>query len=575
MNHLPHEVILNIVSQLDPMDCIECFQVSRQWRHLLPLYAARPWRDITVDKDSLHMLSYVHVFGRFVRTARLKLKVLGTMITALDRLTSCSLLEKLELRDVHIMFPYAIQAKLMFCFMRWRLHTFAIINVDAPRVNLVDFILLAANYNIHHVACTSNGEGLFQAQQWKLHPSNLSALISLVIDHPDIREEAIRALLSFTPNLEYLELGSSFRDDILMSSFFTLCPKITHIHLAGDLAMPDEDIYPRDYLQFPTTSGGDQEVYPGLRYYWNDMSQFDQAEYDMLLRYQSTLEHVRVGHYHPSRFTFDWETFTACFLPNTTLKHLVLPLYHQRIGSHTQYEDGYAYWLNACQGLEHLELHSIWYTLGASMMHTLEHHLPSLRRIDMTFHAFHTSFDNPWSGKGGGLFLNQLQLLRALRYRCKHTNTFTELQIGLHGRYNMCDMATILSIVTTIRTLEKLTLRGIGYYDCDDEPDILGFVEGLRFSLPGLKHLRLESFCTVTINIIYAFATLRWLDSLALVDDEITVDGAELLVTSMGNHLKHLYLVNCGLANNKILLQSLAQDYARLECMIHDDDDDA
>lgn len=350
-------------------------------------------------------------------------------------------------------------------------------------MDLTDYIVLAAKFNIPHVACVGIGESVFGAPEWQLHSSNLNALVSLVIDAPAMELWNTRALLSCTPNIEYLELGLSFRDDALMSSIFTLCPKITHIHLDYDLARPDDDIYPRDYLQFPTkeASGGDQEVYPGLRYYWNGISPFDQAEYNMLLRYQSTLELVRVGQCDPSSFRPDWETFTACFLPNTTLKHLVLPLYHQHLGSHTQYEDGYACWLNACQGLEHLELRSIWYTLGASMMHTLEHQLPSLRRIDVTFPAFSPNVtDNPWSGKGGGLFLNQLQLLRALRYRCKHTDTFKELHVGFHGRHNMCDMATILSMVTTIRSLEKLTIEGIDYYVSDDEPDIACHVKRNR-----------------------------------------------------------------------------------------------
>lgn len=95
MNRLPHGVILNIVSRLEPLDCIEWSQVSRQWRRLLPLYAAEPWRDIKVDVNSFRMLSHLHVFGRFVRTARLKLGALGAMLVALDRLKSCSLLEKL------------------------------------------------------------------------------------------------------------------------------------------------------------------------------------------------------------------------------------------------------------------------------------------------------------------------------------------------------------------------------------------------------------------------------------------------------------------------------------------------
>lgn len=102
MNRLPHRVIVNIVSRLDPLDCVELIQVSRQWRHNVPACTALPFQDITVNENSFQILSHIHVFGRFVRTARIKLHVFGAMIKALDRLKSCSLLQKLgKSRSIH------------------------------------------------------------------------------------------------------------------------------------------------------------------------------------------------------------------------------------------------------------------------------------------------------------------------------------------------------------------------------------------------------------------------------------------------------------------------------------------
>lgn len=95
MNCLSGSVIVNIVSRLGPIDCIECFQVCRQWRHFIRLFAAQPFRDITVDEYSLKTLAHIHVFGRFMRTARVKLRLYDTLIKTLDRLKSCSLLQKL------------------------------------------------------------------------------------------------------------------------------------------------------------------------------------------------------------------------------------------------------------------------------------------------------------------------------------------------------------------------------------------------------------------------------------------------------------------------------------------------
>lgn len=95
MNSLPHEVIFSIVSHLESMDCIECYQVSRQWQLIIPSFASRPWRDITVNEESFWMLSYLSVFGRHIRAVRIVLQDLGKAITALDRLKLCPLLQKL------------------------------------------------------------------------------------------------------------------------------------------------------------------------------------------------------------------------------------------------------------------------------------------------------------------------------------------------------------------------------------------------------------------------------------------------------------------------------------------------
>lgn len=251
-----------------------------------------------------------------------------------------------------------------------RLDTFAFTDVDTRGLNLADYILLAAKHNVRHIVCTGGTRCRFQLSEDSLQSSNLNALKSLVIDYPDIREDAIRALLSFTPNLEYLAVNGSnlfdylldenneIRDppllgNTLMSFIFTACPKIAHFHLdcrSGRLDVLDDD------LQFPTKKAAaavsdddDQQAYPGsLRYYWNGLSEFDHAEYDMILKCQSTLEHLFISHIESSNFKPVWETFTRCFLPNTTLKYLSLPVTDQPMD-----------WLNACQALEHLELHDI------------------------------------------------------------------------------------------------------------------------------------------------------------------------------------------------------------------------
>lgn len=93
MNRLPPEVIRTIASHSDPWDCIEWFKVSRQCRHVL--YAAQPWRDITVDENSLRMLSYIPVLGRFVRTARIRFKQYGSVTKVMHHLKACSSLERL------------------------------------------------------------------------------------------------------------------------------------------------------------------------------------------------------------------------------------------------------------------------------------------------------------------------------------------------------------------------------------------------------------------------------------------------------------------------------------------------
>lgn len=95
MNCLPREIVACIVSELRPMDCIECLHVSRHWRHVIPLAASHPFHDITVDGDSLRVLASIDLVGHFVKTARLKFKPMDTMMKVMDRLKSCSLLQKL------------------------------------------------------------------------------------------------------------------------------------------------------------------------------------------------------------------------------------------------------------------------------------------------------------------------------------------------------------------------------------------------------------------------------------------------------------------------------------------------
>lgn len=443
------------------------------------------------------------------------------------------------------------------------------IDVSASKLNILDCLLDATTYNIRHVAFTGGEVGWdFEVSAGRRSLYNkLSTLVSLVIHSSYIDPPQVRTLLSFTPNLEFLELGSlgfyyysvGLRDTQeapLMQSIRTLCPKLTHIYLGYGFTLPDDDIvYHRDYLQVQT-KGSDA----GLQYYWNEVSALDQAEYDMILRSQSTLEHLHYGHRDPSRFTPDWEAFTRCFLPNTTLKHLHLVLSDQTAVD----------WLYACQALEHLELHTYGHTIEASMMDTLERQLPSLRRIDLTFHDI---FQSGTPARGGGV-LNQMQLLRVLRYRCNHTDSLKELQLNLDMNCSMGDFATILSYVMTIRTLESLTLRrGPEYIRDRDEPDALAFFEGLRFSLPRLKHLELDSFCDLTANAIHALATLCCLDSIALVDTMIDVDGDALLVKTMGKNLKDIYFVCNDSPGYRVCehrLHDAARDYAP-RCRIHVD----
>lgn len=83
------------MSELEPLDCIECLQVSRHWRHFIPAFASRPFRDITLHEDSARLLSFLHIFARFVRTARLKFDRLRQLKMAMDHVKSCTLLQKL------------------------------------------------------------------------------------------------------------------------------------------------------------------------------------------------------------------------------------------------------------------------------------------------------------------------------------------------------------------------------------------------------------------------------------------------------------------------------------------------
>lgn len=447
-------------------------------------------------------------------------------------------------------------------------------------MNLVDFILLASEYNVHHIACISNGPYLFQVQEWLLQSSNLSTLVSLVLVLPGLATSTIKTLLSYTPNIEYLELGptsetsifgygymlgygnsldyentdqekcSNHKEDTFPSTIITLCPKITHLQLHHDDATLDDIMYPRDYLQFPikTAVSDDQDVYPGLRCYCTGVSPFDRSKYDMLLRHQSTLEHVNVGYFVSPAFRPDWDTFTTCFLPNTTLKHLVLPSVHP-----------HADWLKACHALEHLELRVCNTTFGASMRHTLEYQLPSLGRIDLTFHT--------GSRFASKRIVNQLKLLRALRYRCNHTDTLKELNIDIYG-VSRSDIATILSAVLAIHSLEKLTIQASVNHGADEQ-GVLEFMQGLQYSLPYLRHLRLgEFFFTFTANVIHALAALYRLDSLTIFENEITMDQAELLISTMGDYLDNLYLVKCGLEEDDGI-ECFAEDYP-VECLILD-----
>ncbi|KAJ8660881.1 hypothetical protein O0I10_003525 [Lichtheimia ornata] len=202
------------------------------------------------------------------------------------------------------------------------------------------------------------------------------------------------------------------------------------------------------------------------------------------------------------------------------------------------------------------------------MMDVLEHQLPSLRRIDV---AFHDNVTSGGSRRGGGV-LNQMQLLRALRYRCKHTDSLKELQLRLDMECcNKNDLAAILSNVMSIRTLETLAIRRTSGYECDDESDILAFVEGLQFSLPRLKHLELDSFCINSADVIDALSRVRRLGSLTLVNIKMKLDEATLLIKTMGSHLKDLYFVGGDLIDGYLYtgsLQTVARDYAP-RCRLH------
>ncbi|KAI7874936.1 hypothetical protein K492DRAFT_199567 [Lichtheimia hyalospora FSU 10163] len=565
MIHLPGEIISNIVSTLEPMDCNECFQVSRQWRHVIPRYASQPFRNTTVNDDSLRALACINVVGRFVITARLKFEQMATMIKVMDRLKSCSLLQKLELCNVDIMDAEVIHSKLTACFEKWRLETFAFVNISALTVNLVDYIELASNYNISHLAITCRNPGsYFHVQRPLLEYTNLNTLVSLVIDKPaGIRPSDIKALLSFAHNIEYLELSICYKDDTFISAIFTLCPKIIHFHLSlYSLTRLDTYIHPSDYFQLPAKTVSYDHGYPGLRCYWNSLTDFNQAECDMLLRHQSTLEILCIGCDDPlSHCTPDWERFNTSFLPNTTLKHLVLPLHRRQTDHHLPYEDGYADWLNACQALEHLELLKIGHAFGESMMHTLEYRLPSLRRIDLAFGVSDGTVD---------LYQNHLQLIRALRDRCNHTATLKELQLYIVGPYYDLHIATILSNVSTIRTLEELT---VVCYKQPDDIDIFEFINNLQYSLPHLTTLRLEHTLITSDYVIQALGTLYRLDTLAFMFNEYTMskNEAELLITTMGNILKKLYFIHYVLTcDAKTRIRSLAQNYP-VQCIVVDD----
>ncbi|KAJ8656483.1 hypothetical protein O0I10_007806 [Lichtheimia ornata] len=562
MNCLPREIVACIVSELRPMDCIECLHVSRHWRHVIPLAASHPFHDITVDGDSLRVLASIDLVGHFVKTARLKFKPMDTMMKVMDRLKSCSLLQKLELRNVNIDCPEVMHAKLKSCFKKWRLDTLALINIHAPKMNLVDSILLATEYNVSHLAFTCGDERSHfhvpiheQVLEW----SNLSTLVSLVIDSPaDIHPSDIQELLSFAPNIEYLELATCYKNDSFMSAILTLCPKIIHVHLSMHyLTTTDDDkIHPKDHLQLAASY--DHQGSPGLRCYWNRVSDFSQAECDMVLKHQSTLESVCVGYEHPSsNFAPNWETFNTRLLSNnTTLKHLALPLFRPHIDS-LHYEDGYSYWLNACQALEHLELLHICHAFGGSMMHTLQYKLPSLRRIDIEFTE-------------NAVKPCQLQLLEALHHRCNHSETLKELQLFFRGHHHYAGAVDIISTALTIHTLERLTV------DCCntlDERETRAFIKKLQTSLPLLTHLGLACFSTLSAKVIHALATLDRIESLAfLYNEDITITEveAELLFSTMGNNLRKLYFITCEMSNStKAYIESLAKNYP-VECIISD-----
>ncbi|CDH52872.1 predicted protein [Lichtheimia corymbifera JMRC:FSU:9682] len=558
MNHLPPEIVACIVSELTPMDCNECFQVSRHWRHIIPEAASQPFQDITVDDSSLRVLASIDLVGHLVKTARLKFEPMTTMIKVMDRLQSCSLLQKLELRSVNIIRLEVMQAKLKSCIEKWRLDTLALVNIHAPAMNLVDYILLATKHNVSHFAFSCGDEGShFHVKRQLLECSNLSTLVSLVIDNPaDIHPSDIKELLSFAPNLEYLELATCYKDDTFMSDILTLCPKIIHIHLSLHyLTTDEEEIHPKDYLQLAASY--DHRGSPGLRCYWNRVTDCNQAGCDMVLKHQSTLESVCLGDERPSSsFAPNWETFNTRLLSNnTTLKRLVIPLYRRHIGS-LQYEDGYSFWLNTCQALEHLELLYICHAFGGPMIHTLQYKLPSLRRIDIEFTK-------------DAVTASQLKLLQALHDRCNHTETLKELQLSFRGgHHNYPNTIEIIYTALTIRTLERLTVECCNTLQ---EWDTLAFINQLRTSLPRLTYLGLGCFSTLSVEVIHALATLNRLESLAfLYNEDITITEveAESLILTMGNNLKRLYFVYCDLSDGtKAYIESLSQSYA-VECII-------
>lgn len=446
----------------------------------------------------------------------------------------------------------------------WNINTLAIINVHDPVVGVIDYVRLAGEHNISHLVIIDTVlEGSASPRQSGV----FSSLVSLVIDDACMNRGDVRTLLSLVPNLEHLELGSCYNDDSFMPMVLTLCPKVTHVHLSTFclLTLPDDDIHPRDYLQqFPVNTTASRPHPPGLRHYSNHISDFGQAEYDMLLRHQSSLEFVSLGQYDPSSFAPDWRAFNKHFLPNTTLKHVVLPLYHKRVDPHFQYDDAYGNWLNACQELEHLEMNSLSHDFGPSMMDTLENHLPSLRYIVITF-----------VGIMGGTrrFANCLQMLRALRYRCDHFDTLKDLTLTLNGHVGVWTTAIILSMVVTIRTLETLTVHAYDNSQYLNESDVLGFIESLQFALPRLKHLSLGSLFTATNKVIRALGSLHQLESLAFTQNEIYMNQAELLINIMGDGLKELRFIDCGLAfdntNQRTRLQLLAKQHA-VNCVIID-----